>query len=288
MPTMPRVRGYAMLLSVALAACADVVPVGPEPEGTAAIRVSANVSNTSINTIVVTITASDLPVSPVFNLTVAGGVASGTLRMPPGVGRNFTVTAFDALGTITHEGQATRDVARGQNPPLAIGLTPRSGQVPITISFGDYSVSVDPPGQVLDIAANQQMIAVVTDAGGQVMPNPTVEWATTNPAIATVDATGMVRTLIEGEVDIVATYNGIAGISHLTVVYGGVMVPWYADADADGYGDPGTQVLVPARMQGPVGYVMDSSDCDDTNAQVNPGANETPLDNVDSNCDGFD
>lgn len=287
MPTIRHVAGCALVLS-ALIACGDPAATGPDSEGTAAIRVSANVSNTSISTIVVTIVASDLPISPVFNLTVSAGVASGTLRIPPGLARTFTVTAFDALGVITHDGQATRDVARGQNPPLAIGLTPRAGQVPITVSFGDYSVSIDPPGQILDIGANLQMTASVTDAGGQSIANPAVEWATTNPAIATVDATGMVTTLIEGEVDIVATYNGIAGISHLTVIFGGVVVPWYADADADGFGDPATQVLIPVGMPEPAGYVMDSSDCNDTDAQTYPGAPETALDGVDSDCDGQD
>ena len=36
------------------------------------------------------------------------------------------------------------------------------------------------------------------------------------------------------------------------------------------------------------GYTPDDGDCDDGNADVNPGAEETPGDGVDSNCDGED
>ena len=36
------------------------------------------------------------------------------------------------------------------------------------------------------------------------------------------------------------------------------------------------------------GYTPEDGDCDDNNADVNPGAEETPGDGVDSNCDGED
>ena len=58
---------------------------------------------------------------------------------------------------------------------------------------------------------------------------------------------------------------------------------WYADADADGYGDPGSTT---AACTEPSGYIADSSDCDDTDASSNPGAIELWYDGVDSDCDG--
>ena len=58
---------------------------------------------------------------------------------------------------------------------------------------------------------------------------------------------------------------------------------YYADQDGDGYGsnfDP--QVA----CQGPPGYVADSTDCDDGNPLVNPGALEVCNGGVDDDCNG--
>ena len=57
---------------------------------------------------------------------------------------------------------------------------------------------------------------------------------------------------------------------------------WYADDDADGYGDVATSVL---SCDMPFGYVADLTDCDDTDAAVNPAATDD-CDSVDNDCDG--
>ncbi len=53
---------------------------------------------------------------------------------------------------------------------------------------------------------------------------------------------------------------------------------YYADADGDGYGDPGTEVVTCNDLGD--GYVTDDSDCDDTRDTVHPGHAEL--------CDTFD
>ncbi len=58
---------------------------------------------------------------------------------------------------------------------------------------------------------------------------------------------------------------------------------WYTDADGDGYGDAGSGTVA---CEQPTGSVADSSDCDDTDASINPGAVEDCADPVDRNCDG--
>ncbi|MBL7942693.1 MAG: hypothetical protein JNM00_07995, partial [Flavobacteriales bacterium] len=59
---------------------------------------------------------------------------------------------------------------------------------------------------------------------------------------------------------------------------------WFADADGDGLGDPLAELWA---CEQPIGYVTDSSDCDDTNALVNPGMPEDPCNGIDDNCDGI-
>ncbi len=58
---------------------------------------------------------------------------------------------------------------------------------------------------------------------------------------------------------------------------------WYADADADGYGDPDVSTM---SCDVPDGYVEYNTDCDDTDAAYNPGAVESCDDPEDYNCDG--
>ena len=57
----------------------------------------------------------------------------------------------------------------------------------------------------------------------------------------------------------------------------------YADADSDGYGNAADTLFV-ADCKVPGGYVNDSTDCDDTNPDINPGASETTGDGIDNNC----
>ena len=62
----------------------------------------------------------------------------------------------------------------------------------------------------------------------------------------------------------------------------GLAETYYLDLDLDGYGDPNQSYL---GCGAPAGYILENTDCLDSNANANPGAAET-CDGIDNNCDG--
>jgi hypothetical protein len=63
---------------------------------------------------------------------------------------------------------------------------------------------------------------------------------------------------------------------------------FYEDADGDGYGDAAGAVVSFCDGDAPEGRVTDSSDCDDDDSSVHPGATEIcDGDDIDEDCDGL-
>lgn len=59
----------------------------------------------------------------------------------------------------------------------------------------------------------------------------------------------------------------------------------YGDDDGDGYGDPDQAGV--SYCDAPEGFSLSDGDCDDGDAGINPGIDETPYDGVDQDCDGW-
>src|SRR2546422_1589576 len=126
-----------------LAACSgDAVAPGG---GEATLFIRADVSGTSVATVVVDVSAPDLPTTVVFNVPVAAGVASGALTIPAGSDRTIVMRAFDAGGVQTHTGSVTLNVQAGTNPTIVLVLTPLTGNVPIHVTLGSFAVTLSPP-----------------------------------------------------------------------------------------------------------------------------------------------
>lgn len=210
--------GPLVLLAIA-AACADgPAPLAPRapPGEDAKLLLTAVVAGTAVATLVVEVTAADIPSALLFNLVVTNGVATSTLRIPPGPARTLTVRAFDDGGGITHEGSATLDVRAGQNSPVSITLVSRAGQVPITVTVGNVSVVVAPTTLSLAVGETAPLTATILDADNKAVAG-IVEWATSNPAFVSVGADGQVTGLAAGSATVAATYEGVVGFAQVTV-----------------------------------------------------------------------
>ncbi len=76
------------------------------------------------------------------------------------------------------------------------------------------------------------------------------------------------------------TYTGGTGNDVVLTVINNVVC--YADTDGDGFGDPNTSMTFSGSCG--VGFVADNTDCNDTDEEINPTANEI-CDGIDNDCD---
>ena len=216
------VRSSAGCLAIAAMAwgCEPQGVVGPSPpEDLVPLLLQANVSSTSVTTLVAVVTGPDITTPLVFNIEVSNGVAAGAIVVPTGSDRTITVSAYDAKGIETHRGSVTLDVHPGANPTVSITLLPLTGQQTIDARLGSLMVAVEPGAVSLTVGETVQLSATIRDANGDTMEGE-VRWATMNPAVAAVSQDGMVTAMKTGGTMVVATFNGVGGSATITVTGG--------------------------------------------------------------------
>jgi Big-like domain-containing protein len=206
-------RIVPLILMLAFAACSDS-PLSPGAEGRFVVR--ANLT-AGVSVLVVEVTASDIPVPLVFNLPAVDGVASGVIVVRAGSDRLVTVRGFNDDGIETHSGSATIDVTPGVNPTITIRLYPRVGDVPIDVTMGSIVIEITPVEADLEAGTTLLLTAAVYNESDEPI-DAVVQWATTHPGRARVDASGLVTGVSAGDVQIVATYQGVAGIATIHVL----------------------------------------------------------------------
>jgi len=194
-------------------ACGGSVDPG---QGHGTLIVRADVSGSSVATLVAEVTAPDIPAALIFNIPISAGVASGTITIPAGSNRTVTLRAYDAGGILTHDGSATLSIQSGTNTNVAITLRPLTGDQPIVVTLGSFTIIVTPSSPTVAIGGTVQLYVAITDWNGAPTTG-TVSWATQNPGIATVDATGLVTGAGVGSSKIAATFHGATGTATAVV-----------------------------------------------------------------------
>ncbi len=181
------------------------------------------------------VTVNTPPVSPVASVTVSA--ASTTLQV--GQSSQLTVVLKDAQGQVlsgrsiayASSNTAVATVsASGLVSGLAAGSATMSvtsegvtGTLAMTVQSSApppptaYSVTVTVNAGSLQVGQTTQATAVVKDASGNVIPGATVTWATSNPAVATVNSSGLVSAVGAGIVAISASTSGLTGSAAVSV-----------------------------------------------------------------------
>ena len=198
----------ALATTMLLVACGDGALDPGRDQGTLIVR--ADVSGSAVVTLVAEVTAPDIPTALTFNIPIAGGVASGTITVPAGSDRTVALRAYDDGGIRTHTGGVTIDIQPGANPNVSITLEPLTGDQPIVVTLGSFTITVTPPSATVDVAGTVQLSVSIT------VTDP-VSWATPNPGVATVTAAGLVTGAGAGSTKITATFHGAAGTATIDV-----------------------------------------------------------------------
>jgi hypothetical protein len=209
-----RTVSFTLASALVLAACGDG-PIDPN-QGHGTLIVRADVSATAVATLVAEVTAPDIPTALLFNIPVVAGVASGTITVPAGSNRTVTLRAYDARGILTHNGSVQLDIQPGTNPAVAVTLMPLTGDQPIVVTLGSFTITVTPSSPNVAIAGTVQLGVSITDWNGAPTTG-TVNWATRDPGIATVDANGLVTGASVGSTKIAATFHGATGTATVSV-----------------------------------------------------------------------
>ncbi len=122
-----------------------------------------------------------------------------------------SVAAVNASGLVTAVSLGSADIIATAPGGLADTVT-------VTVTVVANAVTVSPTGVMLAGAGATQTIAVeVRDGSGTVVPSPTVAWASSNQAVATVDASGVVTAVAAGQTTIGATSGSVTGYATVTV-----------------------------------------------------------------------
>ena len=159
----------------------------------------------------------------VVTLNVSGATVNGTVRVPVGTGRVFTVRAYNAQGQEVGSGSVTSNVVAGTNPTVTVpmNVATQTGDVPIDVTIGSYTITVAPSPVTIAHGATTTLTATVSEIGGATVSSADVQWGARNPVIAGLTAgTNGTATLaggVAGTTTVVASWHGIATAVTVTV-----------------------------------------------------------------------
>ncbi len=136
---------------------------------------------------------------------------------------------------------------------------------------GSFAVNLRVEGEDVDLASATVVLSCVLDADGDGVDVRDGDCNDSAPGVFP----GAVERCNGIDDDCDETVDGAAAVD---------VLPFHADADGDGFGNP---LVVLADCAAPPGYVADLTDCDDVAAGVHPGAPESCASSVDADCDGI-
>ena len=121
-----------------------------------------------------------------------------------------------SVATVDRSGLVT--AAANGTATIAATLGSVSGSATATVAQQVSSVEVTPATGFVLPGTTLRLMAEARDANAHTVDGAEFAWASSDPAVAVVDATGLVTGTAEGDVDVSATSSGVTGRAQLEVV----------------------------------------------------------------------
>jgi uncharacterized protein YjdB len=122
---------------------------------------------------------------------------------------NTAVATVDTTGLVT--GRAVGTVT------ISATSEGKSGSSTVRVNPAVGRVDVIPSSRDIDVGGTVQLVAIVYDINGAVIPAPPCSWTTSDARIATVSSSGLVRGVRRGTVTITGTCGGKSDTSRIKV-----------------------------------------------------------------------
>lgn len=184
---------FGLIVAMACGAPTDPSHLGEVP---ISFQVAPEVSVVTLE-----VSATDIPVALRFNIPLVLGVATDTVNVPPGLARTFTVKDFNNAGVQTHQGEETVDIVVGPNPAITIFVFGVGASAIVEI-IASFTLAIDPAAIIISILADPPTVTPDLLVNGVIFPNTLATWSIQNPAIASVDANGVVTALLIGSTEV--------------------------------------------------------------------------------------
>src|SRR5437867_4536154 len=194
---------------------------GSIPGGYVVTATASGITGTAILS-VTDVSVASVAVSPAAATVSVGGTqqlgavlkdASGNVL----TGRTVTwASSNSALATVSGTGLVT-GVAAG-SVAIAAASEGKSGTAAVTMaSVPVASVTISPTAPNMYVGGAVQLTAIPKDAAGNALVGRAISWTSSNAAIATVSASGLVTGVAVGAATITATSEGQSGTAAVTV-----------------------------------------------------------------------
>lgn len=126
--------------------------------------------------------------------------------------------SVSATGLLVAANPSTTPVHIIASAPTSGGKTVADTVTVVVVPIGIASVTLKTLTPILEVGATVQPALTVIGARGQTVVGRPVAWRSSDPAVASVDPTGVVKGIAPGNADITATVDGVSGTVALHVI----------------------------------------------------------------------